>query len=190
MLITLKEAARWAEENLNIQVTPATLRSACVDRRLPARHEQRPEGSRRGQPLEWKVSQLELVIFLTGKYLPRKTRPPKEPELPVQLTQTRLPALPPALKINPAAPAAAPVEAKPGPALKPRYKVTELILQPTLVDFERHEVYDRRVIKKNIPKQTTAQKLAAQLAARALQDRLSHQLHYVVEEYYRLPRHQ
>jgi hypothetical protein len=68
--------------------------------------------------------------------------------------------------------------------------VTELILQPTLVDFERHEVYDSRVIKKNIPKQTTAQKLAAQLAARARQDRLSHQLRYVVEEYYRLPRRQ
>jgi hypothetical protein len=99
-----------------------------------------------------------------------------------------------ALKINPAAsvtiPAATSPEPEAEPDLKPRYKVTELILQPTLVDFERHEVYDRRVIKKNIPKHTTAQKLAAQLAARALQDRLSHQLCYVVEEYYRLPRRQ
>jgi hypothetical protein len=194
MLITLKEAARWAEENLKLKVTPATLRSACVDQRLPARQELRPEGSRRGQPLEWKVSQLELVIFLTGKYRPRKTRRPTEPELPVQLTQTRLPVLAPALKMNPVAPAttaaAAPPEPEPEPVPKPRYKVTELILQPTLVDFERHEVYDRRVIKKNIPKHTTAQKLAAQLAARALQDRLSHQLCYVVEEYYRLPRRQ
>ncbi len=173
MLITLKEAARWAGENLKLEVTPATLRSACVDRRLAACQENCPEGSRRGQPREWKVSRVDLVKFLTGKYRPRKARPPKEPELPAQqLTQTRLPALPP-LKISLASPVVIPAALPPEPqaatAPKPRYKVTELILQPTLVDFERHEVYDRRVIKKNIPKHTTAEKLAAQLAARAAQ---------------------
>jgi hypothetical protein len=74
------------------------------------------------------------------------------------------------------------------PIPKPRYKVLELVLQPTLVDFDRHEVYDMRVIKKNIPKHATAEKLATELASRALRERLSHQLRYVVEEYQSMPR--
>ncbi len=183
MLITLKEAARWAEENLNIEVTPATLRSACVDRRLKARREN-CAGGRRGQPSEWKVSQLDLAFFLTSKYRSRKSRVAKELIPPVQLVQTIIPALPPPVKINQVV-----VEAiEPGSFPRPRYKVLELVLQPTLVDFERHEVYDMRVIKKNIPKHATAEKLATELASRAIRQRLSHQLHYVVEEYQSQPR--
>ncbi|MDB5081094.1 MAG: hypothetical protein JWP00_3018 [Chloroflexi bacterium] len=183
MLITLKEAAQWAEENLNIEVTPATLRSACVDRRLKAKHE-RCANARRGQPREWKVGRVDLIDFLTGKYRPRKNRSPRQPKVPVQLVQTSLPALPPPVK-NKLAP---PVIVQPEQGPKPRYKVLELVLQPTLVDFDRHEVYDMRVIKKNIPKHATAEKLATELAARAIQARLSHQLRYVVEEYLSQPR--
>ncbi len=182
MLITLKEAARWAEENLNIEVTPATLRSACVDRRLKARREN-CAGGRRGQPSEWKVSLVDLAVFLTSKYRPRKGRSLKN----AQLAQTMLPAVPVAAKVT----QAAPVVVQPAPAEitpKPKYKVLELVLQPTLVDFERHEVYDMRVIKRNIPKHSTAEKLAAELASRAGHQRLSHQLHYVVEEYQSQPR--
>ena len=195
MLITLKEASQWAKENLNIEVTAATLRSACVDKRLNATQENCTTG-RRGQPCEWKVTELDLVAFLTGKFRSRRKRTAKEsipagpvlqpaavaaetaitPSLPVvSPTQVPLPV-----------PAAAQPEAL--PVLRPRYKVLELILQPTPVDFERHDIYNMRVIKKNIPRHATAEKLAMELASRALRSHLSHQLRYVVEEYQSQPR--
>ena len=190
MLITLKEAARWAEENLNIEVSAATLRSACVDQRLKAQQEKCANG-RRGQPCEWKVNPLDLAVFLTGKYRSRKGKAAKEPARPLEVVvvpQAVPAAAQPAAKSSAAVP---PVLVQPvpaGPPTRPRYKVLELVLQPTLVDFERHEVYDMRVIKKNIPKHAMAEKLAMELASRAIHKRLSHQLRYVVEEYQSQPR--
>ena len=191
MLITLKEAAQWAEENLNIAVTPATLRSACVDKRLAATQENCNTG-RRGQPCEWKVNPTDLAAFLTGKFRSRRKRS-------APATVSAEPALQPALAasaavaaapVNP--PAAAPVPAVPQPealpVLQPRYKVLELILTPTMVDYGRHDVYDMRVIKKNIPRHDAAEKLAIELASRALRSHLSHQLRYVIEEYQSQPR--
>lgn len=191
MLITLKEAAQWAEENLNIAVTPATLRSACVDKRLAATQENCTTG-RRGQPCEWKVNPTDLAAFLTGKFRSRRKRS-------AAATVSAEPALQPALAaaaavaaapVNP--PAAAPVPAVPQPealpVLQPRYKVLELILTPTMVDYGRHDVYDMRVIKKNIPRHDAAEKLAIELASRALRSHLSHQLRYVIEEYQSQPR--
>lgn len=191
MLITLKEAAQWAEENLQIEVTAATLRSACVDKRLNATQENCTT-RRRGQPCEWKVTPADLVTFLTGKFRSRRKRTVKE-ALPAG------PALQPvvavaavatvaAAPINP--PATLPLVAQPEalPVLQPRYKVLELVLQPTLVDYQRHDIYDMRVVKKNIPRHDTAEKLAVELASRALRSHLSHQLRYVIEEYQSQPR--
>jgi hypothetical protein len=45
-----------------------------------------------------------------------------------------------------------------------------------------------RVIKKNIPRHDAAEKLAIELASRALRSHLSHQLRYVIEEYQSQPR--
>ena len=192
MLITLKEAAQWAEENLNIAVTPATLRSACVDKRLAATQENATTG-RRGQPCEWKVNPADLAAFLTGKFRSRRKRAAKAVESAEPALQPALAAAPvtaPAVVAAPATPAVAPAEPQPEalPVLQPRYKVLELILTPTMVDYGRHDVYDMRVIKKNIPRHDAAEKLAIELASRALRSHLSHQLRYVIEEYQSQPR--
>lgn len=193
MLITLKEASRWADENLSIQVSAATLRSACVDQRLKAQQEKSATG-RRGQPCEWKVNPLDLAIFLTSKYRSRRSRSAKEEMPAVEPVPALVPAMAAAapapaapVRVNPIPPVVVqPVQ--PGTYTRPRYKVLELVLQPTLVDYERHEVYDMRVIKKNIPRHAAAEKLATELATRALHKRLSHQLRYVIEEYQSQPR--
>lgn len=208
MLITLKEAAQWAEENLNIAVTPATLRSACVDKRLAATQENSLTG-RRGQPCEWKVTSADLTAFLTGKFRSRRKRstgvvvtaepsvaPILQPALaPVAATVAPLaaaPAVEPAVEVEPAvvsvaaAPSSvAPVVSQPEalPVLQPRYKVLELMLTPAMRDYGHHDVYDMRVVKKNIPRHDAAEKLAIELASRALRSQLSHQLRYVIEEY-------
>lgn len=195
MLITLKEASQWAKENLNIEVTAATLRSACVDKRLSATQVNCTTG-RRGQPCEWKVTQLDLVAFLTGKFRSRRKRSskesmPAEPALQPAVTAPAAAITPSIPSVAPApVPAPVPAAAQPEalPVLRPRYKVLELVLQPTLVDFERHDIYNMRVVKKNIPRHATAEKLATELASRALRSHLSHQLRYVVEEYQSQPR--
>jgi hypothetical protein len=191
MLITLKEASQWAKETLNIEVTAATLRSACVDKRLTAVQENCSTG-RRGQPCEWKVDQLNLAAFLTGKFRSRRKRSAKE-------VVSAEPALEPAVAAVAAAPAQPLAPAVPAPVmtpeqpealpvLRPRYKVLELVLQPTLVDFERHDIYNMRVIKKNIPRHATAEKLAIEFAMQAGRSHRSHQLRYVVVEYQSQPR--
>ena len=190
MLITLKEAAQWAEENLQIEVTAATLRSACVDKRLNATQENCTT-RRRGQPCEWKVTLSDLVTFLTGKFRSRRKRSVKEtvPSAPALLPMVAVAAVA-AVAAPPANPPAMPLVAQPEalPVLQPRYKVLELVLQPTLVEYQRHDIYDMRVVKKNIPRHDTAEKLAVELASRALRSHLSHQLRYVIEEYQSQPR--
>ncbi|MBN9393587.1 MAG: hypothetical protein J0I20_36485 [Chloroflexi bacterium] len=210
MLITLKEAAQWAEENLNIAVTPATLRSACVDKRLAATQENCSTG-RRGQPCEWKVTPADLAAFLTGKFRSRRKRsasvvvsaePVMQPALATSVSVAVAAA--PAVEIEPAvvpsaatspvapsvAPSVAPVVPQPEalPVLQPRYKVLELMLTPAMRDYGHHDVYDMRVVKKNIPRHDAAEKLAIELASRALRSHLSHQLRYVIEEYQSQPR--
>lgn len=206
MLITLKEAAQWAEDNLNIAVTAATLRSACVDKRLAATQENCVSG-RRGQPCEWKVTPADLATFLTGKFRSRRKRsssvtlspaPIMEPAVAASVAAVAAPAPmaatavapEPAVVAEPAkvpsvAAAVAPVVPQPEalPVLQPRYKVLELMLTPAMVDYGHHDVYDMRVIKKNIPRHDAAEKLAIELASRALRSHLSHQLRYVIEEY-------
>lgn len=215
MLITLKEAAQWAEDNLNIAVTPATLRSACVDKRMAATQENSTTG-RRGQPCEWKVTSADLAAFLTGKFRSRRKRstgavvsatPAVAPlaasaaevavtslvvAAPVEPVVTPMvaPALVPVATAPVVAPVVAPLVAQPEalPVLQPRYKVLELMLTPTMLDYGRHDVYDMRVVKKNIPRHDAAEKLAIELASRALRSHLSHQLRYVIEEYQSQPR--
>jgi hypothetical protein len=217
MLITLKEAAHWAEENLNIAVTPATLRSACVDKRLAATQENSTTG-RRGQPCEWKVTPTDLAAFLTGKFRSRRKRstgavaptvaptvapmaasavvavvaaaPVVEPAVTPMVEPAIEPAVVHAAAAPSVAPAVAPVVPQPEalPVLQPRYKVLELMLTPTMLDYGHHDVYDMRVIKKNIPRHDAAEKLAIELASRALRSHLSHQLRYVIEEYQSQPR--
>lgn len=190
MLMTLKEASQWAGENLQINVTAATLRSACVDKRLQATQENCTTG-RRGQPCEWKVGEVELVAFLNGKFRSRRKRSakavrPVEPTLEPAVAATVAVAPIPA-SVNPPVPALAP-QPEALPVLRPRYKVLELVLQQTLVDFERHDIYNMRVIKKNIPRHAQAEKLATELAVQAGRSHMAHQLRYVVEEYQSQPR--